>query len=391
MAFSLAIIILLGLIFNKLFEKMNLPGLLGMLLVGILIGPYVFNILDESILLISSDLRKIALIVILIRAGLGIKMESLKKVGTTAIKMSIIPVIIEGITIMYVSSKIFGLSYIEGGILGFIIAAVSPAVIVPSMLNFIENGKGKEKAIPTLILASASIDDIIAITLFSTFIGFYTANGVSFTKNIINIPISIFLGIAVGVVLGLLMIKFFKAMHIRDTKKTLIILGVAILLTVLEDYIKDYVAFASLLSIMTIGFVILEKYPILAKRLSSKYNKIWVLAQFILFVLVGAEVNINVALKSGLKGLIIIFIGLIGRSIGVIISLYKTDLNLKERLFCIISYIPKATVQAAIGAVPLSLGVKSGELILAVAVLSIIVTAPLGSFGIKYTGSRWLE
>lgn len=391
MAFSLAIIILLGLIFNKLFEKMNLPGLLGMLLVGILIGPYVFNILDESILNISSDLRKIALIVILLRAGLGIKMESLQKVGIAAIKMSIIPVIIEGFTIMYVSSKIFGLSYIEGGILGFIIAAVSPAVIVPSMLNLIENRKGEEKAIPTLILASASIDDIIAITLFSTFIGFYTANGVGVTKNIINIPISIILGIAVGVVLGLLMIKFFKSMHIRDTKKTLIILGVAILLTVLEDYIKHYVAFASLLSIMTIGFVILEKYPILAKRLSSKYNKIWVLAQFILFVLVGAEVNIDVALKSGLKGLIIIFIGLIGRSIGVIISLNKTELNLKERLFCVISYIPKATVQAAIGAVPLSLGVKSGELILAIAVLSIIVTAPLGAFGIRYTGSRWLE
>lgn len=390
MAISLAIIIILGLSFNKAFEKIRLPGLLGMLILGILVGPFGFNIISEEILNISSDLRKIALIVILLRAGLGISKKTLNKVGKPAIKMSFIPGLFEGFTIMFVAHYFIGLSIIEAGILGFIIAAVSPAVVVPQMLNFIDRKKGEAKGIPTLILAGASIDDVIAITLFSTFLGLYGGDNINITKQIFNIPLSIILGIVIGGIIGLVMIKLFKHYHIRDTKKVLIILGTAIFFTGLEDVLKDILPIASLLGIMTIGFVILEKYSNLANRLASKFNKIWVFAELLLFVLVGAQVNIHVAIDSGLIGLLIISLGLVSRSLGVLVSLLGTNLNLKERLFCVIAYIPKATVQAAIGAVPLAAEVEAGELILAMAVLSIIVTAPLGAIGIKITGERWL-
>lgn len=391
MALSLAIIIILGLSFNKVFEKIKLPGLLGMLILGILLGPFGFDIIKEEILNISADLRKIALIVILLRAGLGIKKETLNKVGKPAIKMSFIPGLLEGFTIMVVSNYFIGLSLIEAGILGFIIAAVSPAVVVPQMLSFIERRKGEAKGIPTLILAGASIDDVIAITLFSTFLGLYGGSNINIAMQIFNIPLSIILGIVLGGMIGLIMIRIFKHYHIRDTKKALIILGAAIIFTSLEDALKDIVPIASLLGVMTIGFVILEKYSSVANRLASKFNKIWVFAELLLFVLVGAQVNIHVAVDSGLIGLLIIFIGLVSRSIGVLISLARTNLNMKERLFCVISYVPKATVQAAIGAVPLAAGVESGEFILAMAVLSIIITAPVGAIGIKITGERWLK
>lgn len=390
MAISLAAIIILGLSFNKAFEKIRLPGLLGMLILGILLGPFGFNVISNEILNISSDLRKIALIVILLRAGLGISKETLNKVGKPAIKMSFIPGLFEGFTIMFVANHFIGLSIIEAGILGFIIAAVSPAVVVPQMLNFIDRKKGEAKGIPTLILAGASIDDVIAITLFSTFLGLYGGSKINIAKQIFNIPLSIILGIVLGGIIGLVMIRLFKHYHIRDTKKVLIILGTAIFFTGLEDALKDILPIASLLGIMTIGFVILEKYSTVANRLASKLNKIWVFAELLLFVLVGAQVNIHVAIDSGLIGLLIIFLGLISRSLGVLVSLIRTNLNFKERLFCVISYVPKATVQAAIGAVPLASGVESGELILAMAVLSIIITAPLGAIGIKLAGEKWL-
>lgn len=391
MALSFALIILFGLLANKLFERLKLPGLLGMLIVGILIGPYVFDILDKNILLISEDLRKIALIVILLRAGLGIKKETLNKIGIPAIKMSFIPGLLEGFSLIFITMKVFSLSFNEAGILAFIIAAVSPAVVVPSMLTLIERGKGSKKGIPTLILASASIDDVFAITIYSTFLGMYATGNTSIFKQLLNIPISIILGIILGLIIGLIITYIFKKHHIRDTKKTLILLGTAIIFNSLEDPIKDFVPIATLLGVMTIGFILLEKYPTVANRLSSKLNKVWVLAEILLFVLVGAEVNIFVAMDSGLLGILIIFIGLLARSIGVFISLIGTDLNYKERLFCIIAYTPKATVQAAIGAIPLSLGVEHGELILAMAVLSIIVTAPLGAIGIRFAGERYLE
>lgn len=391
MTTSIAIIIILGLLSNYLFEKIKLPGLLGMLIVGVAIGQYGFNLLDNSVISISADLRKLALIVILLRAGLGISKSNLNKIGKTAIKMSFIPGVLEGLTIAFVSTKLLHFTFIEGGILGFIIAAVSPAVVVPSMLNFIDKGIGSKKNIPTLVLASASIDDVVAITIFTAFLGFYSGSQVNIGIQLLNIPLSIVLGIAIGIIAGIALVYMFKKYHIRDTKKVLIILGVATLLTSMEDWLHDTVPVASLLGVMTIGFIILEKREIVAKRLSVKFNKIWVFAEILLFILIGSQVNIHVAFDEGLVGLLIIMIGLVARTIGVFISTIGTDLNGKERLFTAFAYIPKATVQAAIGAIPLGLGIPSGDTILAIAVLAIIVTAPIGLLLIRYGGKHLLE
>ncbi|WFA07807.1 cation:proton antiporter [Tissierella sp. Yu-01] len=390
MAASLAIILLLGMPTKRLFEKLRMPGLLGMLLLGILIGPHGFNLLQEDMIMISGDLRSIALIIILLRAGLGINRDDLIKIGTTALKMSCIPGLIEGLFVAIASVILLGFTFAQGGILGFIIAAVSPAVIVPSMLKLMDDNIGTEKGIPTLILAGASIDDVFAITIFSAFLGLYSGSNINVGVQLLNIPVSIFLGIMAGIIIGLILIKVFKNYHIRDTNKLLLILGFSILLNQLEGALRTKLQVASLLGVMTIGFVIIEKLPQVGKRLSNKFNKVWILAEILLFVLVGAQVDIDVAIKAGKIGVVIILIGLIGRSIGVIISLLGTDYNWKERLFCVIAYIPKATVQAAIGAVPLSLGIDSGDMILAIAVLSILITAPLGAIGIHYSSEKLL-
>ncbi|EJO5348556.1 cation:proton antiporter [Clostridium botulinum] len=391
MAASLAIIILLGLIANKIFERLKLPGLLGMLILGIIIGPHGLNWLSKDILNTSGDFRKIALIVVLLRAGLGINKDDLKVIGKTALKLSCIPGIIEGFVISIISTKLLGFSFIQGGILGFIIAAVSPAVVVPQMLNLIDKGLGKAKSIPTLILAGASIDDVFAITIFSTFLGVYSGKNVNIPMQILKIPGSIILGILIGVLSAIILTKIFKRYNITNTKKILIILSISIILTLIESLLKDKVQIASLLGVMALGFIIADKIPSIGKKISKGLNEIWVFAQILLFVLVGAEVNMIVAFKSGLLGIIIISLGLIGRSIGVLISLKGSNLNRKERLFCIIAYTPKATVQAAIGAVPLSLGVASGDIILAIAVLSILITAPLGAIAISLSAPKLLE
>lgn len=397
MALSIAIIVMLGLIFNKVFEKVKLPGLLGMLILGILLGPHGLNwlfrdlLMTEDVMRVSADFRKIALIVILLRAGFGIKKETLKKVGVPALKMSFIPGLMEGATVAFLGVQLLGISLVEAGMLGFIIAAVSPAVVVPAMLSLVEQGKGEKKGIPTMILAGASIDDVVAITIFSSFLGMYGGEKINLGRQVMGIPVSIILGILIGVVCGFSLVWFFKRYHIRDTKKVLIILSMAILLTSLESAVEHIVPIASLLGVMTIGFIILEVYPKLAKRLSVKLNKIWVFAEILLFVLVGAQVNVAVAFDSGLLGLLIIAGGLTARSLGVWLSLLGTELNYKERLFAVVAYMPKATVQAAIGAVPLAAGVASGDVILALAVLSIMVTAPLGAIGIRLTGERCLE
>ncbi|WP_058484925.1 cation:proton antiporter [Defluviitalea phaphyphila] len=391
MATSLAVILLLGLPAKRIFEKLRLPGLLGMLILGICIGPYGFNLLQKDMMNISEDLRGIALIIILIRAGLGINKDDLKRVGSATLKMSFIPGLIEGTFIMFASMKFLNFSFVQGGILAFIIAAVSPAVVVPSMLRLMENNIGMKKRIPTLILAGASIDDVFAITIFSAFLGIYSGSKINIGVRLLNIPLSIILGIIFGGVIGLILIKIFKIYHLRDTKKVLLILGLAILLNEIEHILKSKLEIASLLGVMTIGFVIIEKLPEVGKRLSNKFNKIWILAEILLFVLVGAQVNITVALEAGKIGFIIILVGLIGRSIGVLIALLGSEYNLKERLFCIIAYIPKATVQAAIGGLPLSLGVEGGDVILAIAVLSILITAPLGAIGIHYLSEKLLE
>lgn len=390
MALSLAITILLGLLSNKIFEQIKMPGLLGMLILGVFIGPYKFNVLNPDIIAISDDLRRMALIIILLRAGLGINKDDLKGIGTTSLKMSCIPGLIEGLFIAFASVRFLNFTFVQGGILGFIIAAVSPAVVVPSMLKLMESNIGTKKGIPTLILAGASIDDVFAIAVFSAFLGMYSGAHINIGIQLLNIPISILLGIIAGAIVGFLLIRVFKRYHIRDTKKVLVILGFSILLNELEGALKTNLQIASLLGVMTIGFVIIEKLPDVGERLSNKLNKIWVFAEILLFVLVGAQVDVNVALKAGGVGIIIILVGLIGRSIGVIISLLGTDYNWKERLFCVIAYIPKATVQAAMGAVPLSLGVESGDIILAIAVLSILITAPLGAIGIHYSAEKLL-
>lgn len=391
MAGSLAIIILLGLIANKLFEKLKLPGLLGMLILGIIIGPHGLNWLSKDILNASSDFRKIALIVILLRAGLGLNKDELKLVGKTALKLSCIPGIIEGLFIAIASVKLLGFSFIQGGLLGFIIAAVSPAVVVPQMLNLIDKGLGKAKGIPTLILAGASIDDVFAITIFSTFLGVYAGKNINIAIQILKIPVSIILGTLIGVLSAIIIIEIFKKYSIDNTKKILIILSISIILTLIEALLKGKLEIASLLGVMALGFVISDKIPSIRDKISKGLNEIWVFAQILLFVLVGAEVNMVVAFKSGFLGIIIIALGLIGRSIGVLISLKGSNLNKKEKLFCVIAYIPKATVQAAMGAVPLANGVAAGDIILAIAVLSILTTAPLGAIAINLSGPRLLE
>ncbi len=391
MATSLAVIIILGLLANALFTKIKLPGLLGMIVVGILIGPYGLNWLSEDIIKVSADFRKIALIIILLRAGFGISKESLRKVGAPAIRLSCIPGLFEGFMIATASMKIFGFSFVEGGILGFIIAAVSPAVIVPAMLSFMERGLGEKKGIPTLILAGASIDDVFAITIFSTFLGIYSGSRINIGIRILSIPVSIILGVLLGAIIGIFLVKLFKKYSIRYTKKVLYIIGAGILLTALENLVKSRIEIAGLLGVMTIGFIILEIMPHVGKRMAVKLNKIWVFAEILLFVLVGAQVNVGLALDAGLKGILLIAVGLLARSIGVVISLLKTDLNRKEKVFCIIAYIPKATVQAAIGAIPLSLGVEYGDLMLSIAVLSIVLTAPIGAIGISLSGEKLLS
>lgn len=390
-AFSIAIILLLGLLFSKAFNKIKLPGLLGMLILGMIIGPYGINIIDQSILNMSGDLRLLALIIILLRAGFGIHMERLRRVGLSAIKMSFIPDIVEGLTIMFVASYLLGLPLVEAGILGFVIAAVSPAVIVPQMLSFIKRRMGTKKGIPLIILTGASVDDVTAITIFSIFLGMYGGQQVNYLFEIASIPIQFALGILFGLIIAVILIYVFQHFSIRNTEKTLIVLASAILLKNIGDALSTVIPVAALVGVMVIGFVILAKMPELGTQLSDKFDKIWIFAEILLFVLVGAQVNIYLAASSALIGLTIIIIGLMARSAGVYLSLMGSDLNLKEKIFCIIAYTPKATVQAAVGAIPLSVGVASGELILAIAVLAILFTAPLGAFAVGIYGERVLE
>lgn len=391
MAISLALIILLGLFSDHLFRRIKLPGLIGMLLVGIFLGPYVFNVIDPAILTVSSDFRMIALIVILLRAGFATKKDTLNRIGKTAILMGFVPAVFEGAAITFIAPVFFDISILESAILGFIVAAVSPAIVVPMMLRFIESNKGAKKGIPTLLLASSSLDNVFAIVISSALIGMYSGKGTNIFMKLLDIPVSISLGIALGVAIGFALYWVFKKYQPRATKEGMIVIGSAILLTWLEKTVRPFVAVSALSGVIAIGFIILEKSEPIAHKISRKLGKIWVFAEILLFVLVGAQVNIHVAWNAGLAGLVIIFIGLIARSTGTYISLIKTGLNIREKLFCMASYIPKATVQAAIGAVPLSLGIKSGDIILAVAVLAILFTAPLGAIGMNIIGEKVLE
>ncbi|MDP0493450.1 MAG: cation:proton antiporter [Fusobacterium sp. JB021] len=395
MLFSFAFFILVAMFLAKVFEKLRLPSLLGMLLTGILLGGYSKNyfvdilgydylnsfFISDKILSISSDLRLCALIIILIRAGLGIDKKVLNRIGKVAIRMASIPCLLEGFTIMIVTHLLLGYNYFISGCLGFIIAAVSPAVVVPEMLELKEKGYGKEKDIPTIILAGASIDDVFAITLFSSFLAMAMGQGVNIYLEVIKIPLSIIIGITLGILAGEILVRIFKKYHTRDTRKAIIFMMIAAVFHELEN-IKMF-PIASLLGIMAMGFMILERNPKLAKRLSLKFNKIWVFAEILLFVLIGAAVNVGVIFNSGIIGVMIIIIGLSGRMLGVGISLIGSNLNNKERVFCGLAYTPKATVQAAIAGIPLMMGVPHGETLLAIGVLSIIITVPIGVLGIR--------
>lgn len=390
MALSLSLILLLGMVSNRLFEQLNLPGLLGMLLTGVLLGPYGFDLLSPDLLAVSGDLRLIALIIILLRAGLGLDRETLNRIGGPALRMSFLPGLAEGLVVILTASLLLGIGWKEAGILAFLLAAVSPAVVVPGMLDLIEKGASPGKKIPTLILAGASLDDVVAITLFTAFTALYSGTRVSVFLQVLQIPLSIGLGLLLGILSGLILVWLYRRFPMRATRQVMVLLGGAILLTSLEDALAGRLPLASLLSVMTVGFLLLEHSPGTAHGISSKLGKIWLFAQLLLFVLVGAAVNIQVALDSGLTGVIIIGAGLLGRSAGVLLSLIRTGFSRQEKLFCIIAYTPKATVQAAMGAVPLALGVPSGEIFLAIAVLSILITAPLGALGIRITGEPFL-
>lgn len=386
---SILIILFLGFLGNKIFTKLKLPGLLGMIIAGIIIGPYCLNLIDASILNNAADIRSMALIIILLRAGLGINKETLKKVGKLSMKMASIPCILEGIAIIITAKFILGFTFVQAGIIAFIIAAVSPAVIVPSMIELKESGRGMDKGIPVLILAGSSVDDIFAMTLFTVFMGLNSSTEISAGQQLMAIPMEIIGGIVLGIVSTFILIKLMKFFGNKFSKldKLLIILVSSFGVYILGNSIHV----SGLLSIMTIGFLMLEYNREVAEEIQPSLNKIWYFAQIFLFILIGAAVNIEVALKAGVAGLIIIAIGLIARTIGVVISLMNSELTMKEKIFCAIAYVPKATVQAAIGAKPLEAGVVGGEIMLAIAVLSIIVTAPLGAMGIKLSAPKLLN
>lgn len=397
MALSLAELILLGLLVDYAFRKIRVPGLVGMLFVGIIIGPFALGILKPGLLSVSSDLRMIALIVILLRAGFELSKDTLKRVGRQALLLSCIPAVFEILAVTLLGPHLLGLSYMESAILGAILGAVSPAVVVPLMIDFIDRRKGTEKGIPTLVLAASSIDDVFVIVIYSAMIGFYTGVKVNIAWKAASIPVSIISGILVGIIIGFVLYKLFGTFNPRATKRLLIVLGISIVLIAIEPKLEKFVPFAALLAVMTMGAVVLEKDEHMAHEISRKLAKLWVLAEILLFALVGAQVNIHVALRAGLAGSILIGLGLIVRSAGTYLCLIGSPFTFSERMFVVISYLPKATVQAAIGGAPLlamqaaGMDTGAGQVILAVAVLSILLTAPLGAWAISHVGKRVLE
>lgn len=389
MLLSIALILIIGMFMGWICQRIKLPSLLGMLITGIILGPYVLNLLDGSILNISAELRKIALIIILTRAGLGLDLSGLKKIGRPAILMCFVPASFELLGMVLIAPKVMGLSILEATILGSVLAAVSPAVVVPRMVKIMDEGYGTNKGIPQLILAGASVDDVYVIVLFSTFTGIIQGKGTSILS-FINIPISIILGICIGLFIGYLLAFYFKKIHIRDTSKVLIILSISFILVVIEDKLTTAITFSALIAIMFVGIGLQRKREVVAKRLALKYGKLWVGAEVFLFVLVGATVNIGYLKNVGLKAIIVIIGALIFRMFGVFVCLLGTNLSGKEKLFTMMAYTPKATVQAAIGGIPLALGFACGNTILTVAVLAIVLTAPLGAFAIDLSYKKLL-
>lgn len=390
MLLSVGLILLVGMSLGWLCKKLKLPSLLGMLLTGVVLGPYVLDLLDPSILNISAELRKIALIIILTRAGLGLDISGLKKIGRPAVLMCFVPASFELLGMMLIAPKLMGMTTLEAAIMGSVLAAVSPAVVVPRMVKLMDEGYGTAKGIPQLILAGASVDDVYVIVLFSTFTGM-AQGGKASVLSFVNIPVSIILGIAIGLALGFALAFFFKKVHLRDTSKVLIILSISFLLAAAEDHLSTAITFSSLIAIMFLGVGLQKKREEVANRLSAKFSKLWVAAEVFLFVLVGTTVNIGYLGNVGVKALLVIIGALAFRMLGVFVCLLGTKLSSKERFFAMMAYTPKATVQAAIGGIPLAMGLACGETVLTVAVLAIVLTAPLSAFAIDLSYKKLLE
>lgn len=377
---SLALIFLLSLLVGELFHKVQIPKIIGMLLVGIIIGPYALNLLSPAILNISAELRKIALIIILIKAGLTLELSSLKKASRPAILLSFLPATFEVIAITIFAPIIFNISRLEAALLGAVLGAVSPAVVVPKMTELIENGYGKDKSIPEMILAGASLDDIFVIVLFSSFLSANQSGAIDLLS-FASIPISIASGVTLGTLTGLIVSNVFKSYSMASEARTIVVLALAFALTALEELIKAYLPLSSLLAVVAMTATIkLKSSKEVTNEIAKDHSRLWLGAQAILFTLIGAAVDIRYTLNAGYSAILLLFISLLIRSIGVLLALLFTPLNKKERLFTIFAYIPKATVQAAIGGIPLAMGLSCGSLVLSIAVLSILITAPLGAF-----------
>lgn len=389
MLLSIALILLVGMFMGWVCRQLRLPSLMGMIITGLLLGPHVLNMIDASVLNISSELRRIALIIILTRAGLSLDIDDLRKVGRPAFLMCFVPACFEIAGMILLAPKLLGVSVLDAAIIGAVVGAVSPAVIVPKMLKLMDERCGTEKGIPQLILAGASVDDVFVIVIFSAFTSLAQGGSVS-VMSFVKIPISIVVGICAGIIIGILLAKYFEKVHIRDTAKVLILLSLSFMLVTFEDYYSTVIPFSSLIAVMCTGIALQRKRTVVAERLSVKFNKLWVGAEIVLFVLVGATVDLRYVKTAGIAAVILIFGVLIFRMFGVFCCLLKTQLEIKERLFCMIAYTPKATVQAAIGGIPLSMGLACGNMVLTVAVLAILITAPVGAFAIDCTYKKLL-
>lgn len=393
---SLSLIFLVGLAMGAICRKLKLPRIIGMLVTGIVLGPYVLDWLDPSILSISADLRKMALIIILLKAGLSLDLQDLKKAGRSAVLLSFVPASCELLGYVLLAPMILGITRIEAAVMGAVLAAVSPAVVVPRMVSLMEKKYGIDKAIPQMILAGASCDDIFVIVLFTTFLGM-AQGGSADMMDFVNIPVSIVLGILLGAVVGYGLYLFFETAYarkhcVRNSMKVIIVLGFSFLLIAIEGWLEGKIAVSGLLAVVSMACVIkLKSTAFVSKRLSEKFGKLWLAAEVILFVLVGAAVDIRYTLKAGVAAIIMILAALVFRSIGVLLCVAGTKLTWKERLFCVIAYLPKATVQAAIGSVPLAAGLSCGNIVLSVAVMAIVITAPLGALGIDSSYKKLLK
>lgn len=393
---SLSLIFLVGLAIGAICQKLKMPRIIGMLVTGIVLGPYVLDFLDPSILSISSELRKLALIIILLKAGLSLDLKDLKKAGRPAILMSFVPATCEIAGYILFAPLLLGINRIEAAVMGAVLGAISPAVVIPRMVMLMEEKYGTKKAIPQMIMAGASCDDIFVIVLFTTFLSM-AQGGSADIVDFVNIPVSIVLGILLGAVTGYGLYLFFETSYahkhcVRNSTKVIIVLGFSMLLVSVEGWLEGKVSVSGLLAVVSMACVIkIKSTAFVSKRLSEKFGKLWIAAEVVLFVLVGAAVDIRYTLSAGIAAVFMIFIALIFRTAGVLICTIKTKLNMKERIFCVIAYLPKATVQAAIGSVPLAAGLACGKIILSVAVLAIIITAPLGALGIDNTYKKLLE